>query len=55
MSKQIALDLGDKIFDPVPIDKFEVLDRDQLIEYIRLQHDVVQQVVADNNRLRSLN
>jgi len=55
VSKQIALDLGDKIFDPVPIDKFEVLDRDQLIEYIRLQHDVVQQVVADNNRLRSLN
>jgi transposase len=55
VSRQIEIDLGDKIFDPVPMDKFARLDRDQLIEYIRLQNNFNQQLVEKIKNIEGLN
>ncbi len=44
-----------KLFESVPLDRFQTLTRDELIEFIKLQQDATQAILRDNARLRALN
>ena len=43
------------LFKSVPIGKFQLLSKEELIQYIYLQQDMNDQIAKDNKRLRSLN
>jgi len=44
-----------KLFEPIPISKFQTLSKEQLIEFIELQQKVNETIIKDNERLRRLN
>jgi transposase len=45
----------DYLFKSVPRDKFEILSKEEMVKYLELQQDLIDQIVKDNQRLRSLN
>ena len=43
------------LFDPVPVERFQVLSREELIELAKQHQKIIKAVTQDNERLRSLN
>ena len=43
------------IFDPVPVDRFQILSKEELIELAKQHQKIIDAVTKDNERLRSLN
>ena len=43
------------IFDPVPVDRFQILSKEELIELAKQHQKIILAVTKDNERLRSLN
>jgi len=44
----------DNLFEPIPLDRFEQLTKEELIEWVKVQQKVNEQILQDNKRLRAL-
>lgn len=43
------------LFDPIPTSKLETLNREELLQFVKLQQKVNETIIRDNERLRALN
>ncbi|MEK6704594.1 MAG: IS66 family transposase, partial [Bdellovibrionota bacterium] len=42
------------LFEPIPLDRFQVLSHEELLEFVKLQQKVNEQIIRENQRLRAL-
>jgi len=47
--------IQEELFKTVPVNRFSLLSKEELIEYVELQQKVNEKIIKDNDRLRSLN
>ncbi len=55
MSKVFFVGEQQKLFDPVPTDRFDHLTRKELIEWAKIQQKINEEILKENKRLRALN